>query len=219
MKSVTIFITLMAAIISDVRAQQTINKAEALDITVIERRGGLPQFLAERRGVLYSFAHRGDSVLENKILGLKLNIPRGLRSVDFEGTVRQQLSLSGISIDHFLFIQTVYFDFNSTLIRNDASAQLDKLAFLMLVYPFAKVEAVVHSDSRGSNEFNRKLAAKRGSSIQKYLEEAGVNSRNLSLRVSGEDELVNDCLDKVNCDELLHQLNRRAEFIFNPLEK
>jgi outer membrane protein OmpA-like peptidoglycan-associated protein len=190
-----------------------------LAITAIERRVGLPQFLAEREGSLFSFAHLGDTLLENKTLRLKVNVPRGLRSSDFEGYVREQLSLTGYTINPFLFIQIVYFDYNSSLIRNDASAQLDKLALLMLTYPFATVEAIVHTDSRGSNDYNRKLAGKRGASIEQYLKEAGVDTSKLSVRVSGEEELVNDCLDKVNCDELLHQLNRRAEFLFNPLTK
>ncbi len=201
------------------RAQGTQKNAQSLTITALERRGVLPQFLAERSGALYSFAHRGDTLLENTKLGLQIHIPIGLRSIDFENVVREQLSQYGFSVGYFLYIQIVYFDFNSELIRNDASAQLDKLALLMISYPFAKVVSIVHSDSRGSNEFNRKLAAKRGTAIQDYLKEAGVDVSKLSIQVSGEEELLNDCLDKVNCDELLHQLNRRAEFIFNPLEK
>lgn len=204
---------------SFVLAQNTPTADHSLAITAIERRGGLPQFLAEREGSLFSFAHLGDTLLENKTLQLKIHIPRGLRSVDFEKYVREQLSLAGYSIDLFLDIQIVYFDYNSSLIRNDASAQLDKLAMLMLSYPFATVEAIVHTDSRGSNEYNRKLATKRGASIEQYLKEAGVDTSKLSIRVSGEEELANDCLDKVNCDELLHQLNRRAEFFFNPIVK
>lgn len=199
--------------------QESYSQQQPMAVVAIERRGGLPQFLAERDGSLYSFAHRGDTILENKTLGCKINIPRGLRSADFESYVRDQLSFSGVSIDPFLFIQIVYFDYNSSLIRNDASAQLDKLAQLMMAYPFAKVEAIVHTDSRGSNQYNRKLAAARGGSIEHYLKEAGVDTSKLNIKVSGEEELVNDCLDKVNCDEQLHQINRRAEFSFNPVTK
>ncbi len=211
-----VFLTVAACLSFDGMAQ---DKPQSLVITAIERRGVLPQFLAERDGALYSFAHKGDTLLENRTLGLRINIPRGFRSIDFEGLVREQLLQTGFSIRSFLDIQIVYFDYNSALIRNDASAELDKLALLMLTYPFAKVEAIVHSDSRGSNEFNHKLATKRGDSILEYLKEAGVDIAKLSIKVSGEEELVNDCLDKVNCDEMLHQLNRRAEFIFNPLDK
>jgi len=204
---------------SIVLAQNSTDSGAPFAITAIERRVGLPQFLVEREGSLFSFAHVGDTLLENKTLKLKLHIPRGLRSLDFEKYVRGQLSLSGYTINPFLTIQIAYFDYNSALIRNDASAQLDKLALLMLTYPFATVEAVVHTDSRGSNDYNQKLAARRGASIEQYLKEAGVDTSKFSIRVSGEEELVNDCLDKVNCDELLHQLNRRAEFFFNPIVK
>jgi outer membrane protein OmpA-like peptidoglycan-associated protein len=200
-------------------AQNSRTPGTALAITAIERRGVLPQFLAERDGSLFSFAHLGDTLLENKSLRLKIHVPRGLRSVDFEKYVREQLSLADYTTDPFLFIEIVYFDYNSALIRNDASAHLDKLALLMLTYPFATIEAIVHTDSRGSNDYNRKLATRRGAAIEQYLGEAGVDTSKLSIKVSGEEELVNDCLDKVNCDELLHQLNRRAEFFFNPIVK
>lgn len=212
-------LTFLFALIIMAVAQEGYCQEQSIAVMAIERRGGLPQFLVERDGSLYSFAHQSDTVLENRTLGYKLNIPRGLRSADFESYVRDQLSYSGVSINPFLFIQIVYFDYNSALIRNDASAQLDKLAQLMTAYPFAKVEAIVHTDSRGSNEYNRKLAAARGSSIEHYLKEAGVDTSKLNIKVSGEEELVNDCLDKVNCDELLHQINRRAEFSFNPITK
>ena len=202
-----------------VLAQNTTSSEKSLAIMAIERRGGLPQFLAERDGSLFSFAHLGDTLLENKSLRIKIGVPRGLRSADFERYSHEQLALAGYSISPFVFVQIMYFDYNSALIRNDASAQLDKLALIMLTYPFATVEAIVHTDSRGSSDYNRKLAAKRGASIEQYLKEAGVDTSKLIIRVSGEDELVNDCLDKVNCDELLHQLNRRAEFLFNPMTK
>lgn len=186
-------------------------------ISAIERRGGLPQFLAERDGKLYSFAHLGDTALENKTLRLRIKLPAGYRSESFEGIVKPQFNALGFQVAQFQFIRIIYFDYNSVLVRNDASAELDKLAGLMMTYSLGKVTVTVHTDSRGTSQYNKQLAARRGEAIKKYLADAGVDEKLLAIKVSGEEELVKDCLNEKDCDEQTHQLNRRAEFSFNPM--
>jgi outer membrane protein OmpA-like peptidoglycan-associated protein len=188
-------------------------------ITAIERRGGLPQFLVATDGKLFSFAHLGDSALENKTLSVRIKLPRGMRSDGFEQAVRNQFNSFKFQVEQFQFIRIVYFDYNSILIRNDASAELDKLAALMMAYPLGQVLVTVHTDSRGTNKYNQELASRRGTSIKQYLMDAGVKDKHLEIKVSGEEELVKDCLNEQDCDEQTHQLNRRAEFSFNPMVK
>lgn len=188
-------------------------------VTAIQRRTGMPQVLVEKQGTLYSLAHRGDSVLENTQLGLQINMPKGIRAEETERFLASAMIDAGLRVGHMTFIRIVYFDYNSDLIRNDASAELDKLADVLTVYRFAQVVVFVHTDSRGSNEFNNKLAARRGKSIENYLKQAGVDTRNMTIKVSGEAELITDCPDKASCDEMLHQANRRAEFVLNPIVK
>jgi outer membrane protein OmpA-like peptidoglycan-associated protein len=188
-------------------------------ISAIERRGALPQFLAERDGKLYSFAHLGDSALENKALRLRIKLPAGFRSDNFEGIVKPQFNAFGFRVAQFQFIRIVYFDYNSVLIRNDASAELDKLAGLIMTYSLGQVTVTVHTDSRGTSQYNKQLAARRGDAIKKYLMHAGVDEKLLAIKVSGEEELVKDCLNEKDCDEQTHQMNRRAEFSFNPMLK
>ncbi|HCR54189.1 MAG TPA: hypothetical protein DIW27_07230 [Cytophagales bacterium] len=171
---------------------------------------------AEQNGKLYSFANKGDSLLENRSLGLAIRIPAGFRTDILESWIKNEIKLANYDNSQFTLIKTIYFDFNSDLIRNDASAELDKMAMLMATYPFAKVEVVVHTDSRGSPAYNKKLAARRGKSIQKYLEHTGIDLSQFHITVSGEENLINDCYDKADCDEIAHQLNRRAEFNFDP---
>ncbi len=188
-------------------------------ITAIERRGGLPQFLAERDGKLFSFAHLGDTALENKTLQLRIKLPSGYRSERLEEIVKPQFNALGFRVAQFQLIRIIYFDYNSVLIRNDASAELDKLAELMMTYSLGKVTVTVHTDSRGTSQYNKQLAARRGDAITKYLTDAGVDATMLAITVSGEEELVKDCLNEKDCDEQTHQLNRRAEFSFNPMLK
>lgn len=184
-------------------------------ITIIERRNGLPQIFIETHGTLYSMAHYGDSLLENRKLDLHIAIPKGISSVGLEQLIREKVTKANLHITKLLFLHTIYFDSNSSLIRNDASAELDKLIDLMQQYSFAKVEVIVNADNRGSAEYNRKLAAQRGNSIKVYLSNSGLDIKNVELKISGEEELIVSCPDNASCDEMIHQMNRRAEFIFN----
>ncbi len=189
---------------------------QGIKFTAIEKQGKIPMLFAEQEGVLFSFANKGDSLLENRSLGLSIRIPNGFRTEILESWIKNEIKLAKFDISHFTLIKSIYFDFNSALIRNDASAELDKMAELMTTYPFAKVEVIVHTDSRGSASYNRKLAARRGNSLKEYLEHTGVGLDSFSIIVSGEEALIQDCLDQADCDEIIHQLNRRAEFNFDP---
>ncbi|MFZ1809537.1 MAG: OmpA family protein [Cyclobacteriaceae bacterium] len=195
---------------------QTEATTNGIKFTAIEKQGKIPMLFAERDGVLFSFANKGDSLLENRSLGLTIRIPNGFRTDILEAWIKNEIQSAKFDISQFTLIKTIYFDFNSSLIRNDASAELDKMAELMTVYPFAKVEAIVHTDSRGSAPYNRRLAAKRGNSIEDYLKTTGVGLDLFTITVSGEEALTEDCLDQNDCDEIIHQLNRRAEFNFDP---
>lgn len=195
---------------------QTDTTSTGIKFTAIEKQGKIPMLFAEREGVLFSFANKGDSLLENRSLGLSIRIPNGFRTDILESWIKNEIQSAKFDISQFTLIKTIYFDFNSSLIRNDASAELDKMAELMTVYPFAKIEAIVHTDSRGSASYNRRLAARRGNSIKDYLKTTGVGLDLLTVTVSGEEALTEDCLDQTDCDEIIHQLNRRAEFNFDP---
>jgi len=188
-------------------------------VTAIERPHGLPQTLIERGGTMYSLAHRGDTLLESSALKLHIVVPRGIRSEDFPAYLKNALADAGLATSKFTFLRIIYFDYNSALIRNDASAELDKLVNLMNRYPFAEINIVVHTDSRGTPKYNQDLAKRRGASITEYLSTANVPLTNVRLSASGEEEKLTDCPDPSSCDELMHQFNRRAEFLFNPLPK
>ncbi|MEQ8364454.1 MAG: OmpA family protein [Cyclobacteriaceae bacterium] len=195
---------------------QTVSTKDGIRFTAIEKQGKVPMLFAERDGVLFSFANKGDSLLENRSLGLTIRIPNGFRTDILESWIKKEIQSAKFDISQFTLIKTIYFDFNSALIRNDASAELDKMAELMAIYPFAKIEAIVHTDSRGSAIYNRKLAARRGEAIEEYIKTTRVGLDQFSITVSGEEALTEDCLDQADCDEIIHQLNRRAEFNFDP---
>ena len=114
-------------------------------------------------------------------------------------------------------INTIYFDFDKSEIREDASLELNKAIEIMKKYPKLIVEFGAHCDSRGPDSYNEKLSTRRANSTVEYMFARGIPRDRLTGRGYGESRLVNQCSNGVRCTEDEHQLNRRTEFlILNP---
>jgi peptidoglycan-associated lipoprotein len=70
----------------------------------------------------------------------------------------------------------VYFDYDSSALRPDARATLDKQANWLRRYPNINVTVEGHCDERGTREYNLALGDRRASSIREYLANLGVAS-------------------------------------------
>ena len=93
-------------------------------------------------------------------------------------------------IDSYQF--DVYFLSNSDAIHSHAQQGLLKLAELLKANPNIEASIEAHSDWRGSNDNNYKLAKTRLDSIEKYLSINGAKSSQLLTTNYGESENVND---------------------------
>lgn len=114
-------------------------------------------------------------------------------------------------VEYLAEINKIYFDFDKSNIRPDAAAELDKLVNLMLNdYPELVIEIGSHTDSRGSVEYNRKLAERRAQSTFDYLVAHGIaKNRIVTYKGYGEEKPAVDC---DSCNREQHQLNRRSVF-------
>jgi outer membrane protein OmpA-like peptidoglycan-associated protein len=121
---------------------------------------------------------------------------------------------SGDDLAKLFDIGILYFDLNKFAITPKASFQLEKIVELLKVYPTLKIEIRTHTDSRSSDDYNMQLSQKRYKSIVAWLVKNGIESNRLSGRGYGESKLVNECADGIKCSEVLHQENRRSEFVF-----
>ena len=111
--------------------------------------------------------------------------------------------------------KSILYDFNSSKIRADAEETLLKIIDYMNYYPEVNIILSSHTDSRGNEEYNKSLSIKRNNSATKFLVEKGGIARDIiSVESFGETTLTNDCPSGVDCEEDLHQDNRRTEFIF-----
>ncbi|MEL6919023.1 MAG: OmpA family protein, partial [Bacteroidota bacterium] len=108
----------------------------------------------------------------------------------------------------------IFFDFDRSYIRNDAADELDKLVEVMTQYPKMVIKIESHTDSRGSNTYNKYLSDKRAKSSRDYLISKGISADRIESAIGyGEERLLNECNGSVRCSKEKHELNRRSEFI------
>lgn len=113
----------------------------------------------------------------------------------------------------------IYFDFDKSIIREDAKVELDKIVWVMKKYNNMIVRLESHADSRGSYDYNIKLSDRRAKATYDYMIEQGIDpSRISSYKGYGEHQLANDCLDNVDCNETKHQANRRTVFVIERMD-
>ena len=106
----------------------------------------------------------------------------------------------------------LYYDLDKSFIRKDAAAVADKLALFLKQNPQFDLVASSYCDSRASFDYNIKLSLRRSKSAKQYLVNKGIAADRIKIRYFGEQDLVNNCKDGVNCTEAEQQLNRRTQF-------
>ena len=116
-----------------------------------------------------------------------------------------------------IVLNDIFYDYDSTNIRPDAAAELDKMVPLFFKYPDMQVELSSHADCRGGKDYNLKLTAERAKKAVKYLASKDVHPARMASVGYGENKPVvkcacNDNKFKKECTEEEYQRNRRTEF-------
>lgn len=108
----------------------------------------------------------------------------------------------------------IFFDFDKSHIKKEASDELDKLVEVMTEYPEMIIKIASHTDSRGSRTYNKYLSTKRAKSSKDYLISKGISEKRIESAIGyGEEMLLNECDGSIRCTGKKHELNRRSEFI------
>ena len=108
----------------------------------------------------------------------------------------------------------ILFDFDRFNIREDARPPLDQLADKLKRYPLINLEIGSHTDSRGTEEYNKQLSQERATATMNYLVNKGVEPSRITAKGYGETKPKVDCTDH-NCSDDEHQINRRSEFVIS----
>ncbi|RYC70282.1 OmpA family protein [Spirosoma sordidisoli] len=109
-------------------------------------------------------------------------------------------------------LKNIYYDLNKFFIRPDAARELDHVLAILKEYPQMQIELRSHTDARATDTYNIRLSENRARAAMDYLVARGIAASRLMARGYGEAEILNGCVDGVNCTESEHQQNRRTEF-------
>jgi len=104
--------------------------------------------------------------------------------------------------------ETIYFDFDSYVLRQDARDTLGKNAQWMMKNPAEKVRLEGNCDERGSDEYNLALGEKRAKAALSYLVTLGVPQASITTISYGKEKPVDP-----GHDEAAWAKNRRVDFV------
>ena len=108
----------------------------------------------------------------------------------------------------------IYYDYDDAQITEKAAKEMDKIAEIMTQNENLIIQASSYTDSRGTDAYNVALSKRRAMAAVEYLKSKGIDQSRIKSKGYGEDKLINQCVNGVECREESHQMNRRTEFNF-----
>jgi OOP family OmpA-OmpF porin len=110
-----------------------------------------------------------------------------------------RVDANGCEIQETIDLKNIYFGFDSDVVHPASKRLLDRSASILMRHPDLQVEIVGFSDTLGPERYNMALSQRRAEAVRAYLEQAGVNPANLTVRAYGES------------NSATHAANRRVE--------
>lgn len=133
----------------------------------------------------------------------------------FRTTLRQEREQHAIEIQRLkedtlklTLNDNVSFDFNSAQVKPSFYVSLDKLAGVLAQHNQSRVTVVGHTDSVGSDSYNKALSERRASAVSSYLKSKGVSASRLGIQGMGESQPR-----ATNATDAGRSQNRRVEII------
>ena len=121
--------------------------------------------------------------------------------------IEKDLYLSPIEVGEVIRLNNIFFDYNSSELKMESYAELNRLIKILEDYPNMVIEISGHTDSDGADSYNQNLSEERVGSVLDYLVEQGVLKARLQGKGYGESKpLVTNDTDEGKAR------NRRVEF-------
>ncbi len=163
---------------------------------------GTPYFIRAEKEAYNTLEKMVTTLEKTKTIDIPLALEKKITSADV-----------GDDLAKVLALKPIYFDFNASYIRQDASIELAKVIEVLNQYPEMKIEVGSHTDSHGDDAYNLELSQRRATSTVAYIINKGISEDRLIAKGYGETQPINECKNGSNCKKEEYQLNRRSEFI------
>lgn len=96
-------------------------------------------------------------------------------------------------------------------VTSEISAQLDIIADFLKENEAVNIEIGAHTESKGNDKNNLILSRYRAQAAVAYLKKSGIDKSRLSFKGYGELEILNNCVNDVDCSQKDHLYNQRLE--------
>ena len=224
---ITIFIE---GIVSDVDE----NPIEDATVRIVGRDGLNEKVLAKKDG-------KYKVELERDIRYVMMASARGYLNQSFELKTGPEEKNETYIVDFFLspiskpvVIENIFYDFDKATLRPESKKALDEMIKMLNDNPNVTIELGAHTDRKGSEQYNERLAQRRAQSVVDYLIAGGIAQDRLEAKGYGEsvpktinkkmaknydflnegDVLTEEFIEKLTPEqqEIADQINRRTEF-------
>ena len=179
--------------------------------------------------------------LERDIRYVMMASARGYLNQNFELHTGPEEKNETYIVDFFLspiskpvVIENIFYDFDKATLRPESKNALDEMIKMLNDNPNVTIELGAHTDRKGSDKYNERLAQRRAQSVVDYLIAGGIAKDRLEAKGYGEsvpktinkkmaknydflnegDILNEECIEKLTLEqqEAADQINRRTEF-------
>jgi len=121
--------------------------------------------------------------------------------------IEKDLYLVPIEIGGTVRLNNIFFDLDKAILKDESFPELDRLLKIFEQVPGLVIEIGGHTDSQGSDEYNRVLSDARANAVRTYLLEHGIGEDKVTAVGYGESEPID-----TNDTEEGRAQNRRVEF-------
>lgn len=121
--------------------------------------------------------------------------------------VVKDVALKNIAVGSKIILKNIFFDFDKATLRPESTNELERLTKLLNDVPSLKIEISGHTDSKGADDYNKKLSDNRAKAVVAYLVGKGISADRLTAVGYGEEQPI-----ATNDTDEGRQLNRRTEF-------
>jgi len=159
-------------------------------------------------GIQYSFGGGSDSSIP--VAATSAPEPAAYQDSDHDGVTDDRdrcpgtlagakVDLNGCEIPEVIDLKNIYFGFDSDVLHPASKRLLDHSASILSRHPDLQLEIAGFADISGPERYNMGLSQRRAEAVSAFLEKAGVNPANLTVRGYGES------------NSATHAANRRVE--------
>jgi outer membrane protein OmpA-like peptidoglycan-associated protein len=89
------------------------------------------------------------------------------------------VKLPSVGVGSKVVLNNLFFDFDQTELRPNSKTELERIYNFMVKNPNVSVEMSGYADSKGSDEYNKKLSKARAQSVVDYLIKKGVSKERM----------------------------------------